>query len=151
MQPQIFGQIPFEVLSTPGSRGIRSFRLARKEDLYEAQDSPVIEPENEHDVAGDHDNELDELKRGEIFLPPQVFLDRRSAGRQEVVAVHHDVDKGVEGELEARESETAVRDVEVHGESDRNVMEHVEGGNLEPKTKSVLESEEPQSSRSSIN
>ena len=96
----------------------------------ETANSPIPEPENEHDVAHNHDGELDELQGCEVLLPPQVFLNFGAARGQEVVAVHDDVDHGVEAELEAREREPSVRDVKVNGECHTHVMEHMQERNL---------------------
>ena len=48
-----------------------------------------------HQTVNEDDQELDHLHRGEIFLPPEIFLEARTCRRQEVVGVHEDVDQRV--------------------------------------------------------
>lgn len=45
-------------------------------------------------------NELNHLKNGEVFLPPQVFLDARSHRCHHIVKVHDSVYQGVARRVE---------------------------------------------------
>ena len=44
----------------------------------------------------EHQYELDHLHGGEISFPPEIFLNAGTAGREEVVEVHHTVNPGVQ-------------------------------------------------------
>ena len=101
----------------------------------------------------DEDDELDHLELGEVLLPPEVLLDLRPEGGQEVVEVHHNVNAAVE---ETAKGGVASADESAHGskletfdkavsdppppivvpgtepDEDRQppVMDHVEGGEV---------------------
>jgi len=52
--------------------------------------------EEQLELVGEDQHKLDHLKRGEIFLPPDVLLVLGSHGSHHVVEVHDDVDEGVQ-------------------------------------------------------
>lgn len=47
------------------------------------------------DGVHEHDEELNDLHCGQVFLPPEMLLHLGSHGGQHVVGVHQDVDEGV--------------------------------------------------------
>jgi len=73
------------------------------------------------------DHELDHLHRGQIFLPPKVFLNLWTASRKEVVSVHADMHQSVPHSPEGRVSATGVLCPKPCEEGQTAVVNNMEG------------------------
>lgn len=77
-----------------------------------------------------HQDELDHLDGGDVFLPPDVLLVLGSEGREQIVGVHDDVDEGVEEAEEGGVAAGGEFDAEPNRHGHHTVVDYVEGGDV---------------------
>lgn len=77
-----------------------------------------------------HQNKLNHLQNGEIFLPPQIFLYFGSHSGQHVIGVHDDVHEGIQETEESRVTTRCEFNTPPNGDRHNAMMYNMQCGYL---------------------